>query len=211
MKIPRLEAMRRSQREYHRSHPWGLSAGGLYIPHTYEEKTADSLTTWDDVGFILNGRRIIVWFEHPRYVYGEALWNKVWELVGDGPTDNWLTEGGTKNYKRIGRSRKKLVSTTLRAPSPAKRAHYDLLKATFERLSSEGIAYSVPVSWKPKRLWWAMGVNIVAPIEIRNEQDLAELASLAKKLLKGQTSLQNAFPNYRYTRDEWLRERSLHP
>lgn len=76
MKVPRLEAMRRTQAEHHRSHPWQLSQGGLFIPHNYEEKTADSLTGWDDVGFILNGRRVIVWFQHPRYVYGEAVWDK---------------------------------------------------------------------------------------------------------------------------------------
>nr|WP_315464920.1 hypothetical protein [uncultured Rhodoferax sp.] len=209
MKIPRLEAMRRSQLEYHRNHPWRLSEGGLFIPHTYKEKTADSLTSWDDVGFIMNGRRIIVWFVHPRYVYREAIWDKVWEFVGDGPTDNWLTEGSIKNHKRLGRSRKKLVSTTLREPSPAKREHYDLLRSTFERLSSEGIEHSVSVSWKPKRLWWAMGVNIVAPMEVRNEKDLAEVASLAMRLIKGRTNMKSEFPGYCYTRQDWLLERAL--
>lgn len=207
MKIPRLEAMRHSQREFHRSHPWGLSSGGLFIPYSYVDMTPESLSTWDDVGFILNRRRVIVWWQHPRHVYSEALWDEVHKVVGDGPSDNWLTEGGTKNYKRVGRSRKKLVSTTLREPSPAKQAHYALLKSTFERLSDEGIHHSVSVSWKPKRLWWAMGVNIVAPLEVRNETDLAELASLAKRLIKGQTDLKTEFPDYSYAREDWLRER----
>ncbi len=209
MKIPHLEAMRRSQREYHRSHPWRLSEGGLYIPHSYADMTPESLSSWDDVGFILNRRRVIVWWQHPRNVYSEALWDAVYKAVGDGPIDNWLTEGGTKNYKRVGRSRKKLVSTTLREPSPAKQAHYALLRSTFERLSDEGVEHSVTVSWKPKRLWWAMGVNIVAPLEVRNEKDLAELASLAKRLIKGQTDLKSEFPDYRYTRQDWRREREM--
>ena len=206
MKIPRLEAMRRTQAQHHRNHPWRLSEGGLYIPHTYEDKTAESLTVWDDVGFIMNGRRIIVWFEHPRYVYGEALWDQVWNSVGDGPRDNWLTEGGTKNYRRVGRSRKKHISTTLREPSPAQRAHYDLRHATYLRVRNEGIDRSIGTSWKPERLWWAMGVKLVVPLEVRNENDLAEVAQLAKRLLKRETTLEVEFPQYRYTRSDWLRE-----
>ncbi|CAM8664629.1 hypothetical protein MCEMSEM18_01307 [Comamonadaceae bacterium] len=209
MKIPRFEAMSRSQREYHRSHSWGLSDGGLYIPHSYADMTADSLSRWDDVGFILNKRRVIVWWQHPRFVYSGALWDVVHDVVGEGPIDNWLTDGGTKNYKRLGRSRKKWISTTLREPSPAKQAHYALLRSTFERVSDEGIEHSVTVSWKPKRLWWAMGVNIVAPLEVRNEKDLAGLASLAKRLIKGQTDLKSEFPDYSYTRQDWLRERDV--
>jgi hypothetical protein len=204
MKIPRLEAMRRSQREYHRSHPWRLSAGGFYVPHSYEDRSPDKLTHWDDVGFILNGRRVIVWWEHPRYVYGEALWDRVWKEVGDGPRDNWLTEGGTKNYKRVGRSRKKLVSRTLRSPSPEQSAHYDLLRATFARMSGEGIDLTIPASWKPQRLRWATGVNIVAPIEVRSEQDLVAVAILAKRLLKGETTINTEFPGYLYSRSDWL-------
>ena len=208
MKIYRLEAMRRLQRDYHRTHRWRLSDGGLFVPHSYHDMEPDSLSSWDDVGFILNGRRVIVWWQHPRRVYSEAVWDEVWKEVGDGPQDNWLTEGGTKNYKRIGRSRKKLVSTTLREPSPAKKAHYELLHATFARRSNEGIDISIAARWKPKRLWWAMGIDIVAPLEIRNEKDLAELARLGKRLLKRETTLDIEFPDYRYTRSDWLGERA---
>lgn len=206
MKVPRLEAMRRTQAEHHRSHPWQLSQGGLFIPHNYEEKTADSLTGWDDVGFILNGRRVIVWFQHPRYVYGEAVWDKVWEIVGDGPQDDLLIEGGTKNYRCVGRSRKKHVSTTLRQPSPAERAHHDLLYATYIGMRDEGIDCSITANWKTKRLWWAMGVSLVAPLEVRNERDLAEVAQLAKRLLKRETTLEAEFPGYQYVRSNWLNE-----
>lgn len=101
------------------------------------------------------------------------------------------------------------ISTTLWEPSPAKRAHYALFNATFERLSNEGIEQTVSVCWKPKRLWWAMGFNIIAPLEVRNESDLAELASLAKRLIKGQTDLKTEFPEYSYAREDWLRERAL--
>lgn len=173
MKIARLERLRQLQREYHRAHQWRRSHGGLFIPHSYTNVKSDSLSYWDDVCLILNGRRIIVWWRHPRYVYSEAIQEKAWEEAGPSPRNNWLTEGGTKNYKRVGRSRKKLVNTTLRKPSPEQQQYYDLLNNISARLSADGIDLDIPISWKCERLNWAMGVNLVAPLEVRNESDLA--------------------------------------
>ena len=209
MKIPRLERLALLQRQYHRAHPWGLSAGGLFIPHSYTEMQPDSLSYWDDVGFILNGRRIIVWWQHPRYIYSSAIEQRAWEEAGDGPRDNWILEGGTKNYTRVGKSRKKLLSYTSRDPSAAQRQHYDLLRKTRDRLSAEGIDFEARPSWKRERLYWAMGVSLVAPLEVRNERELAELAALSRRLILGQTTLKAEFPDYLYTRTDWLREQRL--
>ncbi len=208
MKIPRLERLALLQRQYHRSHPWRLSNGGLYIPHSYAEMKPESLSYWDDVGFILNGRRIIVWWQHPRYVYANAVEKNAWQEVGPSPRDNWLFDGATKNYKTIGKSgkRKKVVSYTSREPSQAQRQFYDLLHETSARLSAEGIDFDVSVSLKWERLNWAMGVSLVAPLEVRNESDLASVAILAKRLILGQTKLEAEFAGYSYGRIDWLRE-----
>lgn len=208
MKQHRLEAMRQSQRDYHSSHPWRLSAGGLYIPHAYLDMAHESLSTWDDVGFVVNGRRIMVFWQHPRYLFKELIRRKAWEEVGPGPRDNWLFEGATKNYRRAGRSRKKLVSYTCRAPSPEQLAHYDRLNATIAKLDAQGIDADIPCSWKWKRMWWAMSVHLVAPLEVRNESELAEVARLAKRLIRQQTTLAAEFPGYSYGRSQWLQEYS---
>ena len=206
MKIARLERLAHLQRQYHRSHQWRLSQGGLYIPHSYSDMTPDSLSYWDDVGFILNGRRIIVWWQHPRHVYSNAVENAAWKEVGSGPKDNWLFEGATKNYKRVGRSRKKLVSYTCREPSTEQRQFYDLLNKTIERLASEGIDHDVSVSWKWERLKWAMGVSLVAPLEVRNETELVAVANLARRLILGKTTLDIEFPGYGYSCADWVQE-----
>ena len=134
MKIPRLDRLAQLQRRYHRSHQWRLSQCGLFILHSYSNMTPASLSHWDDVGFILNGRRIMVWWQHPRHVSANALEEMAWQEVGNGPDDNWLFEGGTRNYKRVGTSRKKLVSYTSRTPSLEERQHYDCV---FQRLCVE--------------------------------------------------------------------------
>jgi len=92
MKIARLEHLRRRRREYtQQSNPWRLSYGGLHIPHSYKNVKPESLSHWDDVGFILNGRRIIVRCRHPRHVYFDAIDEKAWQEAGPSPRDNWLT------------------------------------------------------------------------------------------------------------------------
>lgn len=167
------------------------------------------LSYWDDVGFILNGRRIIVWWQHPRYVYANQIEDMAYKEVGEGPKEDWLFDGGTKNYKRLGRSRKKLVSYTCREPSSVQREHYDLLRQATARLSNEGIDFEVMASWKSERLNWAMGVSLVAPMEVRNEVELASVANLARRLILRQCELKDEFPAYCYGRNHWLKEQNV--
>ena len=206
MKNRKQELFGRMQRQYHQQHPWRLGKDGLYIPHSYAETKPDSLSWWDDVGFILNGRRVIVWWQHPRYIYSTAIEEQSWDRAGPDPQDDWLFEGATTNYKLVGKSRKKIISYTSRQPSAEQDAYYEHLRAVRQRMEAEGIDLNVTLSWKRERLNWATGVSLVAPLEVRNETDLAQVASLARQLLLGQTTLQNEFPDYRYGKADWLRE-----
>ena len=64
------------------------------------------------------------------------------------------------------------------------------------------IAPSIDAEWcRYSRL-----VSLCVPIEVRNPTDLRELAKIAKRLLKRETTLQELFPKYRYTRADWVRE-----
>lgn len=211
MKNQHYENMGRQMREYHRRHPWRLTEGGLYIPHSYEHIEPDSLSWWDDVGFILNGRRFIVWWQHPRDVYSSAVQNQAWQEAGDGPQDNWLIDGATKNYRLVGKSgkRKKILSYTSREPSLEQRLHYDNLRKIEDRLTTEGIDFDVKTSWRWERLSWAMGVSLVAPLEVRNTKELAEVAYLARRLVLQQTTLQQQFPSYSYGRLDWLHNQAM--
>ncbi len=168
--------------------------------------SAGSLTWWDDVGFILNGRRVIVWWQHPRHVYRCAIDDQSWLEAGPGPQDDWLFDGATTNYKKVGKSRKKVVSYTSRQPSAEQNAHYEHLRLIGERLTAEGIDLDVNLSWHREPLNWATGVSLIAPLEVRNEAELAQVAALARRLLLGQTTLEMEFPEYRYNRVNWLIE-----
>jgi hypothetical protein len=206
MKNAKQERLVQLQRQYHRCHQWRLAQGGLFIPHSYQEKKPDDLSWWDDVGYILNGRRVIVWWQHPRQIYADAIEDQSWIEAGDGPNDDWLFKGSTKNYRRVGASRKKIVSYTSREQSSEQQLHYDLLQDIQNRLTTEGIDRVVTPSWKVERLNWATGISLVAPLEVRNEDELAAVAKLARHLLLRETTLNAEFPDYRYSRADWLRE-----
>lgn len=206
MKNRKQELFRRMQCQYHQYHQWRLGQGGLFIPHCYNEMSQDGLSWWDDVGFILNGRRVIVWWQHPRYVYDCAIDDQSWTKAGQGPQDDWLFDGATVNHKRVGKSRKKIVSYTSRQPSADQDAHYERLRSIGERLTIEGIDLDIKASWKRERLNWATGVSLIVPLEVRNESELAQLAHLARQLLLGQTTLEKEFPDYQYGKAEWLKE-----
>ena len=143
MKNKRQELLSRMQRQYHRKHSWRLNQGGLFIPHCYKETDPDSLSWWDDVGFIQNGKRVIVWWRHPRHLYSDVIDEQSWQEAGPGPSDDWLFEGATTNYKKAGASRKKIVSYTCREPSVEQRRHYEHLEEIRKRKATEGVDLEV--------------------------------------------------------------------
>jgi len=213
MKHSHLEHLARRMREHHRHHPWRLSAGGLYIPHAYHDMKPDDLSHWDDVGFILNGRRFMVWWQHPRYVYASTIEDLAWSQqeaeFGQVPERDWLFKGATTLYKRVGKSgtRKKPIGSRSQQTPEATQRYYDQLDERIAALRQHGIDLEVRPSWTWRRYLRCMGINLVAPVEVRNEQELAQLADLARQLVLRQTTLAERFPGA-YTRTDWLREHS---
>lgn len=212
MKQPHLEFLARRMREHHRHHPWRLSTGGLYIPHSYGNMSPDSLSYWDDVGFILNGRRFMVWWRHPRDVYRNAIEDLAWAQheaeFGDAPDPNWLFDGATTLYKQTGKSgkRKKRIGSRSRNPSAEQERYYALLSEREDALKNEGIDLDVQPSWKWRRYLRCMGMDLVAPVEVRNERELAGMAALARDLVLHKTTLVERFPGAPYGRADWLRD-----
>lgn len=181
MKNAKLERFALMQRQYHRSNPWKLGPLGLFVPHTFALKQPGDLTWWADVGFILNGRRVIIWLQHPRDVYRGAIEEAAWDQL-----------------------------TTLKVSTCAPDFANNFIKLE-RQLSHEGIDLDVTCKFRITRLNWAMGCSLVAPVEVRSKADLAEVAAFARRLMFGQTSLLAEFPDYRYTRANWLAERDNIP
>lgn len=205
MKNPAQERFRIRMRQHHRNHPWRLK-GGLFVPHAYPEPLSE-LSWWDDAGFILNGRRVMVWWVHPRMKYEDQIGARAWQEAGDPPGgDSDLFGPREKQWKKVGRSRKKVVSYRTMPPSEARQDYYAKLRAIKERMESEGIDFVVRPSISIQRLSWCIGVELCLPIEVRNRQDIQRLAELARRLVKREITLANEFPEYQYGRQDWLAE-----
>lgn len=208
MKNPRYERFRILMRQFHQNRPWRLD-GGLFIPHAYTEPRP--LSWWDDVGFILNGRRVLVWWQHPRSKYRDEIARRAHQEAGLMP-DEPLFFDEERVWKRVGRSRKRVVVHRTQGWSEPMRAYFDKVEAIEERLSVEGIDHTVYPSLTTKSYRWGTGMELCVPLEVRGADDVRALAALGRRLAKREITIQEAFPDYRYGRDMWLweaRERDL--
>ena len=205
MKIKRLERMRDSQRAFHRRCPWVMK-DGIYAPHSYAETPHDALSWWADVGLILGDRRVMVWWIHPRQRYADEIGEQAWTEAGESPGEAGHLDSSQPNYKRVGRARKKVVSYTLQPAQGELRKYYDNLDEITKRLHHNGIDFEVRPSWRHERLPWATGISLVAPLEVRNVEELKRVADLARRLLRGETTLEQEFQGYRYEKTQWLAE-----
>lgn len=205
MKNSTQERLRIQMQQYHRNHPWRLE-DGLFVPHAYPEPFSE-LSWWDDVGFILNGRRVMVWWVHPRMKYKDQIEDKACQEAGDPPDrDSDIFGPSEKQWKKVGRSRKKVVCYRTMPPHEARQDYYAKLLAIEKRMESEGIDFVARPSMSIQRLSWCTGVELCLPIEVRNRQDIQSLAGLVRRLVKRETQLANEFPEYRYGKQDWLAE-----
>lgn len=202
MKNRHFEQLGRKMREFHRHHPWRLH-DGLFIPHAYKEPCA--LSWWDDVGFILNGYRVMVWWHHPRSKYSDEIARQAHQEAGAMP-DEPLFRDEERLWKRVGRSRKQVVVHRTQRCSEALRTYFDKVNAIEQQLLLEGIDHTVCASTTMRRYRWGMGMELCAPLEVRGVDGVRRLASLARRLAKREVTIQEVFPGYRYDRDMWLSE-----
>lgn len=205
MKNPAQERFRVQMGQYHRNHPWRLK-GGLYVPHAYPEPH-QTLSWWDDVGFVLNGRRIMVWWVHPRMKYENRMRSLAWQEAGELPLSvDDMFGPAEKQYRKVGRSRKKIVAYRTKDQPEAMKDYYARYNEIEGRIEAEGIDHEVRPSMTIQRLSWCMGIELCLPVEVRNRDEIEKLAALARRLVKRETTLNEVFPEYRYGKQDWLAE-----
>ncbi len=204
MKNPRFELHRRLARQYHRNSRGDHFDHGILVRHDYSEIKPDDLSWWDDVQFILGGRRVAIAWQHPRHVYQGMIEEAAMSAASHlrNSIDGGLFGDAGKNYRKVGRSRKKIVSYTTRS-RPGESEWFDAVRAEEARLSKEA-EFSVALSIKVESLPWCRFVEIVAPIEIRCVEGLRILADLVRRILNGQTTLESEFPGYLYGKQQWI-------
>lgn len=208
MKNPRLELLRRKQRQHHRRKPNWVGHSRLFIPHCYAEPRA--LSWWDDVGLILNGRRVMVWWVHPRMKYQDAIEQMAFEAAEPmRPKErDDLFETATKIHRKQGRSRKKVAFYQMAETREPTKKWLARVREEEARLTQEADLIIRP-SLKIQRLDWCTGIELCAPLDIRTEADVHALAALGRRLVKREITVDQLCPDYAYRREDWLHDQTM--
>lgn len=211
MKNSNQERLGRLMKQYHRNceNQWTWDRGINFSP-SYSYSETKTLSKSDEVGFILNDRRVMVFWIHPRVKYSAAIHKIARSEAGESPVDPAdLFNCSEKRWKRQGRSRKKLAFCVLDPWPESQREYYSKIEAIESRLDIEGIDFVVRPSISVRRLAWCTCVDLCMPFEVRSKEEARALALFARRLIKGETALAKEFPGYEYGRTEWLAEAGL--
>jgi hypothetical protein len=204
MKNRYQERLRQLAKVYHRNNSLGVDSSGLYTHHMFE--TELQLSWWQDFGFNLNNRQVMVWWQHPRQKYRNAIDDEVWKAVGEMPNNGDDFFAADPDYKRVGRSRKKITGHISRPTPKLLDEFYDRVNALHEQFEATGIEHIVAPSFQVKQYSWCTGVDLCVPLEIRTHADGVALIALARKLLTRQTTCALEFVGYEYGQRDWLGE-----
>lgn len=202
MKNRYQEKLKISAKSFHKNNRGERFSNGLIIWHQYEEANLTELSWWDDVSYILNDYLVNISWIHPRMAFKDQTEDDAHKRIAHLDTGvNNLFSQSEPNYVKVGKSRKKIISHTIKGPllSSEWAAAFDAAYAEIIKTTDLQITPFI------KSEWTSSGriVEICAPIEVRNEQCLMAIANLVRKLLKRETTLEKEFPDYIYTKDNW--------
>lgn len=141
--------------------------------------------------------------------YADAIDEAAFVQAGDIPAIDAPPLSADPQWKPVGRSRKKIASYRSRPTSIARQNYYDKVHALQDTLTREGIDEIVTASFSVQQYDWCTGVDLCVPMEVRTHADALALIALAKKLLTRQTTCPIEFGDYRYSKQDWLREADM--
>jgi hypothetical protein len=201
-----IEQQKIRARQYHRQKCSNFT-DGIISYHLYDQMKPDTLTFWDDAVFIVNDYRVSLSWTHPRLHYQELIEEEARHRTEGQRPDFDVFTNAVSNYKRIGQSRKKLVSPTFTSDDRM-RPYFDLLKAT-ESVVEKEVPFIVEPFMKIKWHDWAKGMELCLPFEVRSVRDLKALTDIARKLVMRKTTLYDLCGDSVYTQADWLRDSKI--
>ncbi len=162
---------------------------------------------WDDVQFKLGNQVITVWWIHPRMAFSDATDTVAHDSLPPAPEWNWAA-GSVKNYKKIGKNknRKRLISRTIPSSPDSFTEWCDMWKERRKEVR-ESTDIVIRPTMKVEQLDWCRGVHLCIPMEVIDAASVEQMAEVAKKLLRGETTLEELYPEYTYTKEDWAAEK----
>lgn len=208
MKNKHFEWLRANAKKYAKTWPRAntVNSDGNVLYHVYSEPKTEGW--WDDVSFRLGSQIVIVWWTHPRLGFSDQTENLAMTACMHlyDRSETWLTSG-KKIYKKIGKNknRKRWVATRMPESSDTTKNWIKALRESEKEIRATTDIVVRP-SMKIQQLSWARGVSLCMPVEAVDAASVNEMANIAKRLIKGETTLEELFPGYTYTREDWAKE-----
>lgn len=164
----------------------------------------DRPTSWVDFSFKMGSQIIGVTFIHPRYAFSEEIRSETFRRYHElRPRISDILSDSTPNYRKVGASRKKIVSWSMDTTS------WGFDRDVYSDIEGE-VANTIDVTIKPwmhvRQTRWSRYVTICAPIEIQGPDNLVSLMSFIENLLRGIHRIDEVYKDYSYTREDFLKE-----
>ena len=210
MKNQKFEYNRRSMKEYHKTKRTSqFNADGIKVFHDYSLTDPDSFSYWDDAQFIKNNYRVMVWWTHPRCQYINQV-EDIAHSMFPYPKGERFLEDSKPIYKPMGKhgKRKKAKWFEMGESKPEFSEWYNNVRRAEEELLPTSEIVIVP-SFKIETFNYCKGISFCAPVEVRNEQELATMAMMTKVIMEGKASLEEFFEDYTYCCEDWKKERCV--
>jgi hypothetical protein len=198
------DCIKRTAKLFHRNDRGATFVNGLFAREQSVFPMPTELSWWEDVTFIRNKYRVSILWTHPRCLYDDAISAKSLENLSHlSLAENDPFESSTPQYVKVGKSCKKIGSYL--ANNSPNQDYYKKLQDEQQRLRQDNDIQIRPhvISYWTKH---CRIVDICAPLDVRNHQDVATLVTLVKRLLNRETSLSQEFPNYCYTQHDSVLE-----
>ena len=208
MKNRAIEAMKQRAKLYHRKEHGDQFTNGIIARYLYTEMTPETPTFYDDAVFIVNDYRVALWWVHPRDRYRNLVHTEAVRRVAHLHPESDPYADMTPNYKRLGRSRKNIVSWTQQLTRDEFRIYFDLL-TDMERQVGQEVEFEVRPTITIALHNWCKGLNLCAPFEVRSEADLLALTHVARRLVKRESSMSQEFGDVVYRQSDWLADIQL--
>jgi hypothetical protein len=156
----------------------------IQLIHVYDEPTREK-SYWDDFKTKVNDQFVMIYYEHPRYVYRDRCESLAWdELEKELPYRDDIFKT-TPCYTNAGKSRKRVKWYEVQPPE-----EYSLKRMT--RLSEiedfilndENNGIVIKCDYSIEQMNWSRSLDIVANREILTEADAIEFVMDCKDLVK---------------------------
>ena len=174
----------------------------IVIFHSYLDDSGNLYKThgaWDDVSFVHGSYYISVCWTHPRYEYYEkcdsTAYKEATDLFDSENASLWL-DCDAKNYKKVGKSRKKVVSYSSSFSRSSEDFYSHWKSKRIELLETSNVV--IKPFFNVHQTSWSKQIFISFPIEVIDEPSLGLLADKVREYLDTPNKFVDEFGNYVY-------------